>query len=125
MATFEFEPDGAYQIVGLGRVSVEPLGIESSVGSIERARSKMRLPPACNAILDGDRVIDEVQPARCCEPSEFYAKDNFARYGHVCRECWEGFDEPEREQYAERRFELSSALYGKLGSPNRLPGGEP
>lgn len=44
-------------------------------------------------------VIDEVDPQRCGEPVAFYARDDAARYGHVCQACWEGFDEQEREHY--------------------------
>lgn len=39
----------------------------------------------------------------CGRVSEFFAMGNEARFGHVCRRCWEALEEPERARYAERK----------------------
>lgn len=38
--------------------------------------------------------------ALCGRPSTWYARGNEALYGHVCEECWAGFDADEQERYA-------------------------
>ncbi len=55
----------------------------------------------CLRVLDEGGAGDEVQPVRCGQPSALHALGNEARYGHVCRECWEAFDEEEQEWYGE------------------------
>ena len=37
---------------------------------------------------------------RCDEPSTYHATGNEAKYGHVCGDCWESFDDHERSLYA-------------------------
>lgn len=74
---------------------------------IEMARKRMRYDRfgvfPCRVVLDveGD-LSDEIQPQTCGEPSSFYATDERARYGHVCRACWERLDVDERAYYRER-----------------------
>lgn len=110
------EPSSAYPLGIKGRA----LQHAESIIERECARSVVRVY-GCLAVLDLDGVCDEVQPQTCGEPSVFFAKGNDAGYGHVCRACWEAFDEPERGRYAERRMVLDNAAYGKFATL-KLPG---
>ncbi len=53
----------------------------------------------CRNRLDGGGEVLPEHERRCGGPSQYHARGNEARYGHVCQECWESFDDVEKALY--------------------------
>ena len=102
-------------------VSRYPAAVYTNYPEADRQTGTPRAYP-CLRVLDGSTV--EIQQPICGRPSEFHAKDDTAKYGHVCRQCWEGFPEAERAEYAERQTLLLNAIYGKMATKQTFGGGK-
>lgn len=76
-------------------------GLDPETGLPSKPRRSMRLY-GCRKPLQGEAsVFDDHDPMLCSESSVYVARDNRAKYGHVCADCWQSLTPEEQALYVD------------------------